>query len=218
MAPKLTYTDSSGDTRISSWALPVVVAGLCVPVVLAMLIGVVTVEGTGPGLAAGALVVGALILLAVRARPRERIEVAEHRDAGRRVLVVATAEATPRSATRVAELAGDAADVRLLVPVRAGALQRWLSAEDEPRADAERRLAHAAGALVAAGLPVSGSIGDSDPSQALEDELRSYPADEVIVLIERGGPDQLMDPGGRLELPIEHVEVEAEPEPRELEG
>ena len=67
----MTYTDSSGDTRISPWALSVIVGAICVPIVLAILIGVLTVEGTGPGLAAGALVVAALILLAVRARPHD---------------------------------------------------------------------------------------------------------------------------------------------------
>ena len=184
-----------------------VIALICEPVVLAMLVSVLTVEGSGLGLAAGAVTVATLIVLAVRARPRTRVEVAKHRDAGRRVLVVATAEATPPSAGRIAELAGDAADVRLLVPVRSRRLERWLSAEDDARVDAERRLAHAAGALVAAGLPVSGSVGDSDPGQALEDELRGYPADEVIVLAERGAPDELGDAGERLGLPLERVEA-----------
>ncbi len=49
-------------------------------------------------------------------------------------------------------------------------------------------LARSAGALVAAGLPVSGSLGDGDPVQALEDELRSYPADEVVWVPGPGGP------------------------------
>jgi hypothetical protein len=184
-----------------------VVGLICVPVVLAMLISVLTVEGSGLGLAAGAMAVGTLIILAVRARPRDRLEVAAHPDAGRRVLVVATAEATPEAAGRVAELAGKAADVRLLVPVRSRRIDRWLSAEDDARVDAERTLAHSAGALVAAGLPVSGSVGDSDPGQALEDELRGYPADEVIVLAERGAPDELGQAGERLGLPLERVEA-----------
>jgi hypothetical protein len=207
---KLTYTDSSGDTRIQSWALPLVVAAICVPIVLAILIGVLTVEGTGPGLAAGALVVATLIVLAVRARPRGKVEVAPHHDPDRRVLVVATVEPTPSTATRVAELAGEAADVRLLVPVQPRRIDRWLSAEDQAREDAERTLAHSAGTLVAAGLPVSGSVGDSDASQALEDELRAYPADEVILLAEPGGSDELGDAGRRLALPLERVEVPPE--------
>lgn len=209
IAPKPTYTDADGVTRFSPWALPVIVAAICVPIVLAMLVGVLTVEGTGPGLAAGAVAVGALVVLAIRARPRGEVEVAPHLDAGRRVLVVAAAEPTPAAAARVAELAGDAADVRLLVPVRPRPIDRWLSAEDRARGDAERRLAHSAGALVAAGLPVSGSVGDSDAGQALEDELRAYPADEVIVLAAAGEPELLGDAGRRLALPLERVDADA---------
>jgi hypothetical protein len=205
--PRLTYTDPDGTTRLRPGGIPLVIGLICVPIVLAMLISVLTVEGSGLGVAAGAIAVASLIVVAVRARPRDRLEVAAHPDAGRRVLVVATAEATPPSAGRIAALAGDATDVRLLVPVRSRRLDRWLSAEDDARADAERVLAHSAGALVAAGLPVSGSVGDSDPGQALEDELRGYPADEVIVLAERGAPDELGDAGERLGLPLERVEA-----------
>jgi hypothetical protein len=207
MAPRLTYTDPDGTTRLRPGGIPLVIGLICVPIVLAMLVSVVTVEGSGLGVAAGAIAGAALIVLAVRARPRRKVEVAGHSDAERRVLVVATAEATPAAAARVAELAGAAADVRLLVPVRSRRLDRWLSAEDDARADAERRLAHAAGALVAAGLPVSGSVGDSDAGQALEDELRGYPADEVIVLAEPSEPSPLGEAGERLELPLERVEA-----------
>jgi hypothetical protein len=203
--PRLTYTDADGTTRLRPGGIPLVIAAICVPVVLAMLVSVLTVEGTGLGLAAGAAAVGTLIVLAVRARPRRSVEVAGHSDAERRVLVVATAEATPEAAGQVAALAEGAADVRLLVPVRSRRLDRWLSAEDPARADAERTLAHSAGALVAAGLPVSGSVGDSDPGQALEDELRAYPADEVILLAEPEERDPLGDAGQRLELPVRRV-------------
>ncbi len=208
MAPKLTYTDSSGDTRISPWALPVVVAAICVPVVLAIMIGVVTVEGTGPGLAAGALAVAALIVLAVRARPQGP-------DGGRRAPGRRAAGAAGRNDRRDAQggragrfLAAGAEDVRLLVPLRSRRLDRWLSADDDARADAERRLAHSAGALVAAGLPVSGSVGDADAQQALEDELRSFPADAVILLAEPGADDELPDAEERLGLPLAKVMVE----------
>ena len=88
MAPRLTYTDSSGDTRLKTWAIPLVVAAICVPVVLAMLIGILTIEGTGLGLAAGAAAVAILLILALRMRPQGSMEVAAHTDEGRRVLVV----------------------------------------------------------------------------------------------------------------------------------
>jgi len=205
VAPSLTYSDSTGDTRLRPWALPVVVALLVVPIVLAMLVGVATVEGAALGLAAGALAVAGLLVIAARARPGGQMEVAAHRDAERRLLVIATVEATPGAAQEIAARAGEAADVRLVVPVRSRRLDRWLSAEDRARHEAERMLAHSAGALVAAGLPVSGSVGDSDSAQALEDELRSYPADEVVLLTGEDEPDPLGGEGERLDIPLLRV-------------
>ena len=113
------------------------------------------------------------------------------------MLVVATTEATAASAQRIADLAGTPTDVRVVVPVPSHRLDRWLSAEDDARREAEARLARSAGALVAAGLPVSGSVGDHDPAQALEDELRDFPADEVVLLIANG-----KDPLAKVEVPL----------------
>jgi nucleotide-binding universal stress UspA family protein len=157
-------------------------------------------------MAVGAVAVTGLILFAVRAGPDARLEVARSADAGRRVLVVATAEPTARAAEQVAELVGSADDVRLVVPVPSHRLDRWLSAEDNARREAEARLARSAGALVAAGLPVSGSVGDPDPAQALEDELRDFAADEVVLLI-ANGKDPLAKVESRLKLPLRRVGV-----------
>ena len=205
MALSLTREDSRGTTYLRAWAIPLVVAAICVPVVLAMLLGMLAIEGTGLGLAAGALAVATLLVIAGRAKPRGKTEVADRPDAERRLLVVASAEVTPDAAERVADRAEGASDVRLVVPVPSRKLDRWLSAEDNARAEAQRRLAHAAGALVAAGLPVSGSLGDSDPAQALEDELRSYSADEVVVLGDDDRDGRLAAALERLDLPVTTV-------------
>ncbi|HEX2358297.1 MAG TPA: hypothetical protein VHH72_00630 [Solirubrobacterales bacterium] len=196
--------ESEGTTYLRPWALPVIVAAICVPVVGALALGVITDSGTGFGFAVGALAVATLLVLAARARPRGAIEVASRPDAERRLLVVATTEVTPEAAERIAERAERAADVRLLVPVASGRLSRWLSAEDDARAQSQDVLAHSAGALVAAGLPVSGSLGDSDPAQALEDELRDYSAEEVV-LLSAAGDDSLARVADRLELPVSRL-------------
>ncbi len=155
-------------------------------------------------MAVGAVAATGLVVFASRAHPSLRIEVAEHKDSGHRVLVVATTEATAASAQRIAELAGKPKDVRLLVPVPSHRLDRLMSAEDNARREAEGQLARSAGALVAAGLPVSGSVGDHDPAQALEDELRDFPADEVVLLI-ANGKDPLAKIETRLSLPLRRV-------------
>ena len=194
--------------RFRPFAIPLIITAICVPIVAAM--AAAGTFGAGLGMAVGALAVTALIIFAARSRPDRTLEVAESADAGRRVLVIAAAEATADSAQRIAELAGSASDVRLLVPVPSHRLDRWLSAEDEARHEAEGRLARSAGALVAAGLPVSGSVGDSDAAQALEDELHDFPADEVILLT-ANGKDPLAKVESRLGLPLRRVSVGGEP-------
>jgi nucleotide-binding universal stress UspA family protein len=160
--------------------------------------------GAGVGMAVGALAATSLVTFAARAKPDGKLEVAPSEDGGHRVLVLAVDEATPAAAQRIADITGSPSDVRLLVPVPSHRLDRWLSAEDKARREAEARLAHSAGVLVAAGLPVSGSVGDADPAQALEDELRRYPADEVV-LLNSGASDPLRKIESRLGLPLRRV-------------
>jgi hypothetical protein len=203
MGPLLTTDDPQGGLRFRPLAIPLIIAVIAGSVAAAMAVqgnGV----GVGLGTAVGALAATALIVFAARARPREHVEVAKGAAGERRVLVLATSEVTPEAAERIAPLASGADDVRLLIPVPSDRLERWLSAEDDARAEGQRRLAHSAGALVAAGLPVSGSLGDPDPAQALEDELRDYAADEVILLAE-GDDDPLAALRGRLGLPLTRV-------------
>lgn len=206
MSRHLTTRDSEGGMRFRPLAIPLLIAAIAVPVAAAMALSGTGV-GAGVGMAVGAAAATAVIVFAARLKPQRGVEVAESTDADHRVLVIAVAEATAESAQRIAELAGSPSDVRLVVPVPSHRLDRWLSAEDEARGEAERRLAHAAGALVAAGLPVSGSVGDADPAQALEDELRGFAADEVILLTEDGGSDPLARVESRLGLPLRRVSV-----------
>lgn len=202
MTPFLTTDDDEGVMRFRAWAIPVLIAVICASIVASMaLAGLV---GAGLGMAVGAVAATGLVVFASRSKPDRKLEVAAAGDDGHRVLVVATTEATAESAQRIAELAGKTIDVRLLVPVPSHRLDRWMSAEDDARRDAEGLLARSAGALVAAGLPVSGSVGDHDPAQALEDELRDFPADEVVLLI-ANGKDPLAKIETRLSLPLRRI-------------
>ena len=202
---RLTYTDSAGRTRLKAWALPLVVVAIVVPVVGATIVGAATLEASALGLVAGALAVATLVVIAVRARPREPIEVTREPEAGKLVLVLATREIGADDAAEIASRASDASDLRVVVPTPSDRLSRWLSAEDEARREGERMLAHSAGALVAAGLPCSGSLGDHDPAQALEDELRDFAADEVIVFADPETQSRLVAAERRLPLPMTRV-------------
>jgi hypothetical protein len=202
VSPFLTTNDPEGGMRFRPLAIPLIIALICGSIVASMaLAGLV---GAGLGMAVGAVAATSLVVFASRSKPNLRLEVAEHEDEGHRVLVVATAEATPEAAQRIADLAGTPNDVRVVVPVPSHRLDRWMSAEDDARREAEGRLARSAGALVAAGLPVSGSVGDHDPAQALEDELRKFPADEVLLLLENG-KDPLAKVESRLGIPLRRV-------------
>jgi hypothetical protein len=208
MALRLTERDKSGTIHLRARTIPLVVAAIIIPILTAILLGALADAGIGLGLAAGALAVTALIVIAGRAAPDGPIEVAPRRDAARRVLVLAAAEPTPSVVERVAEEAEGADDVRLVVPVRGRKIDRWLSATDDDRERAQDALARTAGVLVAAGLPVSGALGDGDLGQALEDELRGFSADRVIVLADPG--DELPTAtAARLGVPI--VTVAAPP-------
>lgn len=193
--------------RFRAFAIPLIIAAIGVPIVAAM--AAAGSFGAGLGMAAGALAATTVVVFAARAKPQPTLEVARGDETGHRVLVLAVAEATPASAQRIADITGSPSDVRLLVPVPSHRLDRWLSAEDNARHEAEARLARSAGALVAAGLPVSGSVGDADPAQALEDELRGFAADEVVLLTD-GAKDPLAKIEPRIGLPLRRVAVEAE--------
>jgi len=189
--------------RFRPFAIPLIIFAICGAIVAAMSLSG-TELGAGLGMAVGAVAVCGLIVFAARAKPEGKLEVASSGDAEHRVLVLAVAEATPAAAQRIADITGSPSDVRLLVPVPSHRLDRWLSAEDQARREAEARLARSAGVLVAAGLPVSGAVGDHDPVQALEDELRGYAADEVLVLTDGDG-DPLGKVESRLGLPLRRV-------------
>lgn len=203
MSPFLTTRDAQGGTRFRPFAVPLIIAAICTSVAAAMSLSGTEI-GAGLGMAVGAVAATSLIAFAARAKPDGKLEVAPSEDAEHRVLVVAVAEATPAAAQRIADITGSPSDVRLLVPVPSHRLDRWLSAEDQARHEAEARLARSAGVLVAAGLPVSGSVGDPDPAQALEDELRGYAADEVVLLTD-GHRDPLGKVESRLGLPLRRV-------------
>jgi nucleotide-binding universal stress UspA family protein len=188
--------------RFRPFAIPLIIAAIGVPIVAAMALA--GTFGAGLGMAVGALAATSVLVFAARSKPQRTLEVASPDEAGHRVLVLAVVEATPAAAQRIADITGSPSDVRLLVPVPSQRLDRWLSAEDQARHEAEARLARSAGVLVAAGLPVSGSVGDADPAQALEDELRGYAADEVV-LLSAGDKDPLAKVESRLGLPLRRV-------------
>jgi hypothetical protein len=195
---------------IRPWLLPPLVLALIVPAVAGFMLA-----GPPLGLAIGALEVTALVILAARARFDEPIEVASDSGEYRLLVLALAAVEEPGQAGRIAEIAHAAAaaagdpdpDVLVVTPATGDALARWLSDLEDARFDAQRRLALSIGTLAAAGLRARGRVGDPDAVQAVEDELRTFPASELVLVT---GPDPpeaaLAELERRLPLPVRRLD------------
>jgi hypothetical protein len=107
---------------------------------------------------------------------------------GKRVLVVATAP-VDESVLRgeIQAHAGPEADVRIVAPASDLSPLQWLATdEDEAREEAAAIAMSAEKAVDAEARAVETEVGDPDPVQAIEDALRQFPAEEVIVVTRPG--------------------------------
>jgi hypothetical protein len=103
------------------------------------------------------------------------------------VLVVTTANQPEEGVdSLVREHAGEDAEVRVVAPASKISWLDWLTNdEDAARLEAAERAEAASKAAPAE--QVEAEVGDVDSLQAIEDALRTFPADEVLVLTP---PDQ----------------------------
>jgi hypothetical protein len=183
---------------MAPWKLPFIVAGVVVPIAAAFMLG-----GPGVGVAVGAMVTTVLIVVAVRQRPEDPIAPPNGGVAGRHVLVVAAEDIEdPADVARITHVAGIEGDggqedeVRVLVPARIGFFDRWASDVEGARHLAQERLVATVAALAKAGVAAEARVGDEDIVQAVEDQLQSYPATEVVLV--GGGEDAEGEPAERL--------------------
>ncbi len=134
----------------------------------------------------------------------------------RRVLVVANE--TVGGSELLALLGSKAESTReemlLVCPALNSRVRTWTSDEDPARAEAQSRLDASLAHLAAAGVRVRGEIGDGDPLQALEDALREFPADEIVVSTHPPGRSHWLEQGVveqarlRYDVPVTHVVVD----------
>ena len=128
----------------------------------------------------------------------------------RRTLVVLDGTAADQAVVDALERASTGGRERVLVvsPARVSPLDRWTSAVDGARAQAQRRLDESVTCLRRAGIDARGEIGDEDPLRAIEDALRTFGADAILV----AGPPESWTAGdvaagarARFALPITRV-------------
>src|SRR5947207_12866617 len=155
-------------------------------------------------------------------------EVAHGEDPTYRVLVVANETVGGRAL--LAEIRnrckGRSSEILVVVPaLTSSRMEHWASDVDRALEDARERLDESLRRMEAAGVNVRGHVGDHhEPDASLEDALRTFPADEVIISthppersrwLERGVVERARE---EIPLPITHVVVDLEAEARDTTG
>jgi hypothetical protein len=112
--------------------------------------------------------------------------------------------------------------VFVVCPALNSPLRHWASDEDRARVQAQKRLNTSLSRLRQAGVDAKGEIGDAEPLQAMEDALRLFGADEIIISTHPEGRSHWLEKGivdaarERFAVPITHVVVDLEAEQDEV--
>jgi hypothetical protein len=142
----------------------------------------------------------------------------------RRVLVVANETVLGRALQQCIRAKTKGYDGKVLVvsPALNSPLRHWVSDEDGARDEAQQRLDQSLTALRDAGIDATGEIGDADPLQAVEDALRTFGPDEVIISTHPEGRSHWLERGiiaearARFAVPVTHVVVDLAAEREEV--
>lgn len=87
----------------------------------------------------------------------------------------------------------DEARVRVVAPASKVSRLEWLTNdEDDARRDAEQRGRETAETL---DVEADAEAGDVDPVQAIEDALRTFPADEILVVVPQDDEENWIERG-----------------------
>jgi len=106
--------------------------------------------------------------------------------------------------------AGQDAEIHVIAPASNISRLDWLTnTEDDARGDAQELADDTAEAVPSDN--VEAAVGDSDPLQAIEDALRSFPADELIIITPPDESASWLESGAgqeaqrRFSLPVTHL-------------
>lgn len=172
--------------------------------------------GAWAGVPVWASLTGAAAFFYLRRRGVRAVKTAPAHVGGedeRRLLVVVHDAVADEGLVREIQRASAGYESRVLVvcPERVSHADRWTSAVDRSRERAQHRLEESVSRLREAGIEAWGVVGDEDPLQAIEDALRLFGADEIIVAAASEAGDGATDHGvvsgarERYALPITHV-------------
>jgi hypothetical protein len=131
----------------------------------------------------------------------------------RNVLVVSSVADPPRELH--AALGDDVDEVRVVAPAVEQSRLQWLTnEEDDARAEAERTAEGVASAAEGEAEHVKTEVGDPDPLLAVEDALRTFDADEIVVVMRTGEDASWLEEGAAEtiaerfpQLPVKTIEL-----------
>jgi hypothetical protein len=196
---------------VTPWKLPLIVAAIAVPIALSF-----ALAGPGVGVAVGAFAGVAIIVIAAVQRPRGPIASAAATDSRRHVLLVVSRPVEdPAEVRKIARAAGaegeqGEAEVLVLAPASIGFLDRWASDLESARRQAQQNLVLTVASLAKAGIVAEARVGDEDLVQAVEDQLQTFPASEVILATggaedDEAGTAAAAELGSRLQAEFHHL-------------
>jgi hypothetical protein len=152
--------------------------------------------------------------------PRQTAPVHRGGPGERRILVIANETVGGGALRKQIEERSAGYDTQVLVvsPALNSPIRHWASDEDPARDAARRRLETSLERLRANGIEASGEVGDADPLQAIEDAVRTFGPDEIIISTHPEGRSHWLERGvvtgarERFAVPITHVVVDLEAE------
>lgn len=192
---------------------------------IAVIVGALLIAGaasvnTWLGVAAAVIAVGGLVWwlkqepIPGAADPPRKI-VSPSPPGVHRVLVVAN-ETVGGEALRegLERLRQPGTELLVVAPALASPVRHWVSDVDGARQNAEERVNESVARLRAAGFTARGEVGDDDPLVAIEDALRTFGADEIVISTHPEGRSHWLEQRlvekarERFALPITHVVVD----------
>jgi GABA permease len=167
------------------------------------------------GLSAAAVAV----YLRQRGPAPERTHVDQRAGAGeRRVLVVAneTVEGEELLSTISTLALTQKTQFQVVCPALNSRLKTYTSDEDPAREAAQQRLDETLARLASVGIDAHGEVGDGDPLVAIDDAVRTFGPNEIVISTHPPGRSNWLERGvvdsvrSRYDVPVTHVVVDLE--------
>jgi hypothetical protein len=146
--------------------------------------------------------------------PPVQVRTDEH--SAHRILVIANETVGGRVLIEelIRRAGGREAEILVVAPALNSQLRHWVSDDDQARIAAQGRVQASVARLAETGLAVRGEVGDGEPLQAMEDALRTFGADEIVISTHPVGRSHWLEQGlvqkarERFPVPITHVIVD----------